>query len=164
MGGWNGHRLSSTELFPSSGACDIPDLPQPRAGHTLSILSEGRLVVCGGKNDTTNQPTSDECISWVAGNTSWTLLYKMRCHPITFVFIFNYSVARASHTAWTPSSLPNSIVLMGGHTIPTQLTTERLPLVPGEQILMASTSSQVTAASHLNKVDTEHVGSTMEKK
>jgi len=44
---------------------------------------------------------------------SWTPLYNM-------------SLARAHHTAWTPSSLPNSIVLLGGLD-EAQLTAEIVP-------------------------------------
>ena len=80
--------ISSIELFPPSDACTIPPLPQPRGGHSLSLLSGGRLVVCGGfdqmklVNTFVLRPALNTCISWVAGNTSWTLLYNMRCLPI----------------------------------------------------------------------------------
>ena len=69
--------LSSVELFPrpSSDACFIPDLPQPRAGPSLSLLSGGRLVVCGGTDGFND---FDSCLSWVAGNKSWTDTFKMR--------------------------------------------------------------------------------------
>ena len=72
--------LLSVELFPrpSSEACFIPDLPQPRAGHTLSILSGGRLVVCGG-GLRFNSQFHDTCISWIWGNRSWTPLFTIRC-------------------------------------------------------------------------------------
>ena len=79
--------ISSIELFPPSDACTIPPLPQPRGGHSLSLLSGGRLVVCGGfdqmklVNTFVLRPALNTCISWVAGNTSWTLLYNMRCLP-----------------------------------------------------------------------------------
>ena len=80
-GYYDGAPLSSVELFPrpSSDACAIPNLPQPRAGHSLSLLS-GVLVVCGGFDEDNND--LDSCISWVAGNDSWTPFYKMRCLPI----------------------------------------------------------------------------------
>ena len=82
----NGGRLSSVELFPPSNSCSIPDLPQPRYHHSLSLLS-GVLVVCGGRNVDGND--LDSCISWVAGNASWTPLYTMRCLPImTFTISF----------------------------------------------------------------------------
>ena len=73
----DGTYLKSVEMFPPKDACSIPPLPQERHGHSLSILPGGRLVVCGGY---AGYPDGyfDSCISWVAGNTSWTLLYKMR--------------------------------------------------------------------------------------
>jgi len=92
-------RLSSVEIFPppSSDTCSIPDLPGPRHGPSLSLLSRGRLVVCGGS------PTSEEksCIVWTRGSTSWTHLYTT-------------SMARVAHVAWVPPSLSNAIVLLGG--------------------------------------------------
>ena len=84
MGGYGGNGvLSSVEIFPPSNSCTIPDLPQPRAGHSLSLIS-GVLVVCGGSSANRNllRNLLDSCISWVAGNDSWTPLYKMRCLPI----------------------------------------------------------------------------------
>ena len=78
VGGHDGNtRLSSIELFPRpvSDTCFIPELPRKRPGHSLSLLSGGRLVVCGGLG-------FDSCISWVTGNTSWTHLYTMRCLSI----------------------------------------------------------------------------------
>ena len=73
--------LSNVELFPRppSDTCFIPELPQPRRRHSLSLLSGGRLVVCGGGDGSYNY--YDSCISWVAGNTSWTPLYTTRCLP-----------------------------------------------------------------------------------
>ena len=77
VGGFGGNgRLSSVELFPPSDACSIPDLPQPRAWPSLSLLSGGRLVVCGGFD---GSGFLDSCISWVAGSASWTLFHTMRC-------------------------------------------------------------------------------------
>ena len=76
--------FSSIEVFPPSAACSIPPLPQPRGGHSLSPLSEGRLVICGGFNSMTlanhiiTQTPLNSCIFWVAGNTNWALLYNMR--------------------------------------------------------------------------------------
>jgi len=113
VGGWaDNNLLSSVELFPPSDACSIPDLPTPRVGPSLSLLSGGRLVVCGGRDRSGNL---DSCSTWVAGNTSWTLFHTM-------------SVARRDHTAWTPPSLPDSIVLLGGGiTNATDLTAETVP-------------------------------------
>jgi len=70
----NGNRLS-VQVFPppSSNTCSIPQLPEPRTGHSISLLSGGRLVVCGGKGD-----VSRSCIGWQSGNTSWTHLHTLR--------------------------------------------------------------------------------------
>ena len=82
MGGYGNYgRLSSVELFPPSDTCSIPDLPQTRTSHSLSLLSGGRLVVCGGRNGSFSL---DSCNSWVAGNTSWTHFTTMRCLLIIF--------------------------------------------------------------------------------
>ena len=113
-----GDTLKSVELFPrpSSDACSIPPLPQPRSGHSLSLLPGGKLVICGGSSDGTI--ILDSCISWVAGNKSWTPFHNTRCLPIITphnpLYKHNYSERRSGHTAWTPPSLPNSIVLLGG--------------------------------------------------
>merc|ERR1719474_2391948 len=58
VGGYDGsNQLSSVEIFPppSSDTCSIPDLPGPRNGHSLSLLSGGRLVVCGGNSGSTKK-------------------------------------------------------------------------------------------------------------
>ena len=78
VGGFDNDILSSVELFPrpSPDACSIPDLPQARYHHSLSLLSGGRLVVCGGEDDAFT--VGDSCLSWVAGQTSWTDTFNMR--------------------------------------------------------------------------------------
>ena len=94
MGGYDGSNvLSSVELFPPSDSCFIPVLPQPRSSHSLSLLSGGRLVVCGGYNN----DYLDSCISWVAGNTSWTHFHTMRCLPI---IPHNLSSLKNTITVW----------------------------------------------------------------
>ena len=78
IGGWDGTgNLESVEVFPRppSDACFIPNLPQARKGHSLSLLSDGRLVVCGGWDGSNDL---DSCLSWVAGNTGWTPFYTLR--------------------------------------------------------------------------------------
>merc|ERR1711971_466408 len=109
----NSGPLSNVELFPrpSSPTCSIPDLPQPRVAHSLSLLSGGRLVVCGGHNGSSSL---DSCNSWVAGNNSWTPLYTM-------------SMRRYHHMAWTAQSLPNSIILLGGVGSRAGQTAETVP-------------------------------------
>ena len=52
IGDGNGEELKTDEIFPSQACsqsiCSIPDLDQGRSYHTLSILSSGSFVVCGG--------------------------------------------------------------------------------------------------------------------
>ena len=135
MGGWDGNLLSSVEIFPRppSNTCFIPDLPQPREDHSLSLIS-GVLIVCGGIDKDWN--ALDSCISWVAGNASWTPLYNMRCLPMMtlynklLIIKHNHSMARTRHTAWTPQSRPDSIMLLGGwYGDAAKLTAE---IVPGD--------------------------------
>ena len=77
---WIGQPQSKVELFPppSSDSCSIPDLPEPRALHTLSLLPGGRLVVCGGSTEIDGDDRFDSCISWVAGQNSWTHMHTLR--------------------------------------------------------------------------------------
>jgi len=103
IGGYdeNYSQLSSIELFPLSDACSIPDLPQPRVDHSTSLLSPGgMLVVCGGSTGHPSSPV-DSCVSFTAGDISWTHFSTM-------------SQTRFGHTAWTPPSLPDSVVVIGG--------------------------------------------------
>merc|ERR550534_3257036 len=74
VGGVSPRYLSSVEIFPppSSDTCSIPDLPGPRAYHSLSLLSGGRIVVCGGLSTNGGDKT---CIVWTGGNSSWNHLY-----------------------------------------------------------------------------------------
>ena len=82
VGGDDNKPISSVELFPPNPRCSIPDLPQPRRGASLSLLSGGRLVVCGGRvggdGSSDRFEKFDSCISWVEGNTEWTHFYTMR--------------------------------------------------------------------------------------
>ena len=123
----NSNYLSSVEIFPRppSDTCFIPDLPQARYAHSLSLLSGGKLVTCGGWNG----GYLDSCISWVAGESSWTDFHTMRCLIPIMIHnhLHHHSVARIKHTAWTPHSLPNSIVLLGGSGDSAKLTAEIVP-------------------------------------
>ena len=120
--------LASVEIFPppSSSGCSIPDLPGTRYHHSLSLLSGGRLVVCGG--------TTSNCISWVAGNTTWTIFGTMRCEDKKRIrinlFLLLHSNTRHYHTAWAPPSLPDSVVLLG-HSSGTAETNAEI--VPGKK-------------------------------
>ena len=88
IGGWDNIAvLRSSDLFPlpscsdNSASCSIPDLPQPRLDHSLSLLPGGQLVVCGGRDFNYEESrfyTINTCFSWTVGEYSWTLLYTMR--------------------------------------------------------------------------------------
>ena len=72
--------LASVELFPpppNVSECFIPNLPQPRAQHSLSLLSGGRLVICGGESASWSE-TLVPCISWMAGEPEWTFFSNTR--------------------------------------------------------------------------------------
>ena len=82
--GYRGILNSSIELFPRppSKDCYIPnivsDKPEAqlrRERHSLSLMRGGVLVICGGWDD---HVSLDSCVSWVAGNSSWTHLFTMR--------------------------------------------------------------------------------------
>ena len=117
--------LASVEIFPPpiSSGCSIPDLPGARYHHSLSLLSGGRLVVCGG--------TTSNCISWVAGNTTWTIFGTMRFQnkrKLSFnFFLLLHSYTRHYHVAWAPPTLPDSVVLLGASTNPAYYTAEIVP-------------------------------------
>ena len=77
---YKGISNSSIELFPRppSKDCYIPDKPEAqlrRDRHSLSLMRGGVLVICGGWDD---HVSLDSCVSWVAGNSSWTHLFTMR--------------------------------------------------------------------------------------
>ena len=68
MGGYTGdgdsyREVKTDEIFPSQACsqsiCSIPDLAQGRPGHTLSILSSGLFVVCGGYGEDKSDPDDD---------------------------------------------------------------------------------------------------------
>ena len=107
VGGFGSNGLPSVELFPRppSGTCFIPDLPQARHGHSLSLLSGGRLVVCGGYSGV----HLDSCISWVAGYTSWTPLHTMRC--LIPIMLHNHFHNHRS-TLSVPIMLHNQFILI----------------------------------------------------
>ena len=131
VGGWDNIAvLRDVDLFPlpscsiNSVSCKIPDLPQPRLDHSLSLLPDGWLVVCGGRDfnyEDSRFYTLNTCYSWTVGKESWTHFYTMRFTP-SIVCENNhhsYREARSLHTAWTPLSSPNSLVLLGGGFHPT---------------------------------------------
>ena len=137
-GGWDGRRLSSIELFPSFAACSIPDLPQPTSGHSLSLLSGGRLVVCGGR---AGPNFLDSCISWVAGNTSWTLLYTMRCLPfpnpiLITILVWQELITRPGQCPLFPTRLCYWAATAVKHSsLQSRCQVSKVSQVPGEKSL-----------------------------
>jgi len=96
-GGWGSPKHTSIETFPTAPTCTIPSFPEPggRAGHTLSVLENGRqLVACGGI-----WGAKKSCISWRSGQDEWTHYAKLRQW-------------RTDHAAVT---INDKIILIGGH-------------------------------------------------
>ena len=119
LGGYTGdgdsyREVKTDEIFPSQACsqsvCSIPDLAQGRPGHTLSILSSGLFVVCGGYGEDKSDPDDDsgygnegygnegygnegigEGYSNVEGNGRSTRGYLDTCLVLT-----NYGAATAS--------------------------------------------------------------------
>ena len=127
MGGWNGRPIPSVEVFPppSADTCSPPDLPEGREGHSISLLSGVKLVVCGGSPFS----VSNSCIMWISGTISWTHMHSMRSSYYILTLIRNSfnRKSRASHVAWTPPSPSDSIVLLGGQERAAHLTAEIVP-------------------------------------
>ena len=78
VSGMNEVFLSSVEIFPPPppNTCSIPNLPEWRYRHSLSLLPGGRMVVCGGVSRSST--TDRSCIVWTPGSSSWTNMYKLR--------------------------------------------------------------------------------------
>ena len=79
VGGLDDNSKARVEMYPSlTAACSIPEIPF-RMQHSLSVLSDGTFVICGGR-DLTDSLCLDSCISWISGNTTWAPLprYTMR--------------------------------------------------------------------------------------
>ena len=104
----------SVELFPPppSDTCSIPNLPQDRSSHSLSLLSGGRLVVC--------DYYSDSCISWVAGNTNWTHFYTMRCLPMIMDEPSSLLFGFVSHSVFSMCQTQKIIICHNHHLYQTQ--------------------------------------------
>ena len=78
VGGMDKFYLRSVEIFPPplSDTCSIPQLPEGRYRHSLSLLSGGKLVVCGGWSGSSKVATS--CIVWTPESRSWTNMHTSR--------------------------------------------------------------------------------------
>ena len=79
----------------------------------------------------------------VTGPSSLTWGASQLCIKITTIII-NHSVARHWHTAWTPPSLPNSIVLLGGIRPEARLNAEMWPGRAIKYFKYYASQSQVT--------------------
>ena len=68
--------LKTEEIFPSLGClqnlCEIPDLPEERVGHTLSVLSPGKFVVCGGYGEVDGEVDTATTTGTTATTTTGT--------------------------------------------------------------------------------------------
>ena len=70
-------------------------------------------------------------------------------------------MARQAHTAWTPQSRPDSIMLLGGYFNAAKLTAEIVPgdvFIGGKLSQEYDISSQVERHLNWNIMDTVHVG------
>ena len=88
--------LKTDEIFPSQDClqsiCIIPDLDQGRVFHTLSILSSGSFVVCGGYGEEKSDPEDDSANTSSAGNNT-----RSTKGPLdTCLVLTNYGAANAS--------------------------------------------------------------------
>ena len=148
VGGFDGlNYFSSAELYPRppSDTCTIPSLPQGRRDHSVSLLPGGKLVVCGGFGSPGG--AFDTCISWVAGNTSWTPLHTMRCLQV------NVPQSALSNTVWRegitlpgPRPLfPKPLSCLAAEAVQ-QISLQNLCQV--KQWQASNPSSQVAGASH----------------
>jgi len=118
IGGYDeeNNHIVGGEVFPPVHTCSnsIPDLQRPKAEHSMSVLPGGVVVVCGGLTPDTKQSTRplDTCEKLLTANdTEWTLFANM-------------SQPRFGHVAWTPSTDPDKIVLLGGSLKTTEVITE----------------------------------------
>ena len=139
--------FTSIELFPRppSNDCHIPNKPEAqlrRERHSLSLMQGGVLVICGGYD---HRDPFDNCISWNTGNSSWAEILKWGIGarslimPIRIIWTTNSIQSptsiindnprwwRFSHIAWTPSALPEGIIVVGGSTTLSYDSAEILP-------------------------------------
>ena len=69
-------------------------------------------------------------------------------------------MARTRHTAWTPQSRPDSIMLLGGYFNAAKLTAEIVPgdVIRGKLSQAYNISSQVETRLNWNMMEGLHVG------
>ena len=148
--GYGGYTASVEVFPPAQDTCFIPDLPRPRADHSISLLPGGKLVVCGGRGEEGIGGVNvyDSCIAWEEGNVSWSHLhttrYSFKCHISYNTKI--YRSHRYDHTAWVPIDAPDTILLMGGAVAPGAVSrsVEKLPGICSHAILAIWAGSLLT--------------------
>ena len=117
--------LKSSLRLPQTRAPYQTYQDQERIIASPSCLGEGSLYV-GGHRQTGDSKRASYGQEETAAGTTCT----PQGHPITsFTLIKNSinSTVRVAHVAWTPTSLPNSIVLLGGWDGAAEFTAEIVP-------------------------------------
>ena len=85
-GGW---KVEVEVISPTGNvSCSVPDLPQPRFGHTIN-----NNIVCGGEGGTDTETSCDQLTS-----AGWT-----RSHTLQY--------RRSDHCSW---EVKDGIILLGG--------------------------------------------------
>ena len=71
---------TSVEMFrPSDGkSCELPPLPEARAGHTHGSYESGSLELCGGENRAGGSKTPKSCIVFSSGKFFKTLFSSVK--------------------------------------------------------------------------------------
>lgn len=109
LGAANAAPISGAELYnPTTNSWQTVNMPTARVLHTATVLSDGRVAVCGGAQGTLTAPTSiNSVILFNPSSNSWTTA------P-------NLVSARASHVA---RLMPDGmLVLFGGAGISSTLS------------------------------------------
>ena len=99
-GGFGGTGTNVKVISPGRNvSCSVPDLPQPRSGHTMN-----NNIVCGGEDDATDTVTSCYKLTTAGWNRSHTLIHR-----------------RVYHSSW---EVEDGIILLGGAYSGSETTSE----------------------------------------
>ena len=103
-----GGDFNSTELLNMDGTwnCPMPEMPEPRMGHTQT-----GPIVCGGRGGGTKS-----CITFISGDVNWK-----KSH--------NLAKVRWGHSAWDS---PQGIMMLGGWGSNRAWTTSEILMESGD--------------------------------